>query len=82
MEDISKYINNGNLKIIVKPKSKKTEIIGYDNDKKAVLVNINAIPEDNKANLEVIKYFSKILKKKVRIKSGLTSKEKILQINL
>jgi uncharacterized protein len=82
MEDISKYINNGNLKIIVKPKSKKTEINGYDNDKKAVLVSITAIPENNKANLEVIKYFSKILKKKVRIKSGLTSKEKILHIDL
>ena len=80
MINISNYIANENLKIIVKIKSKKTEIIGYNPIKKAVLVNIAALPKDNKANVEIIKYFSKILKKKVRIKSGLSSKEKLLQI--
>lgn len=78
--DINEYINNGNLKIIVKLKSKNIEIIKYDNEKRALIVGITQEPKENKANIEIIKYFSKILKKKVRIKSGLTSKEKILYI--
>ena len=80
MENINQYINNGSLKIIVKPNSQKTEIIGYDELKKSVVVSVSERPKDNKANIEVIKYFSKLLKKRVRIKSGLTSKEKILKI--
>lgn len=79
--DIYKLINNNLLKIVVKPNSNKNEIIGYDEDKKAVKVNIKAPADKNKANLEVIKFFSKLLKKKVKIKTGLTSKEKILRIN-
>ncbi len=80
MVNINKYINNGNLKIIVKLNSKNTEIIKYDEDKKALIVQITQEPKENKANIEIIKFFTKILKKKIRIKSGLTSKEKILQI--
>ena len=75
MENINQYINNGSLKIIVKPNSQKTEIIGYDELKKSVVVSVSERPKDNKANIEVIIYFSKLLKKRVRIKSGLTSKE-------
>ena len=37
-------------------------------------------PEDNKANIEVIKFLSKSLKKKVKIVSGLKSKEKMIEI--
>ena len=79
--DIDKLINNNLLKIVVKPNSNKNEIIGYDENKKAVKVNIKAPADKNKANIEVIKFFSKLLKKEVKIKTGLTSKEKILRIN-
>jgi uncharacterized protein (TIGR00251 family) len=78
--DISNYINNSYLPILVKPNSSKTEIVGWDDAKKLLKVNVHAKPEDNEANIEVVKFFSKLLKKKVRIKSGTRSKEKLLFI--
>ena len=78
--NIDQYIKNDHLKILVKPNSPKTEIVEYDVAKLALKVNVHARPEDNAANIEIIKFFTKLLKKKVRIKSGLKSKEKILLI--
>jgi uncharacterized protein (TIGR00251 family) len=79
--NIENYIKNNSLKILVKPNSKKNEILGYDSARKAVKVAIAAQAEKGKANIEVVKFFSKLLKKKVQIKSGLTSKEKLLKIS-
>ena len=73
-------IKEDTFKIIVKPNSSKNEIVSYDKDKKAYRVNIKAKPEDNKANVEVVKFFSKLFKKRARIVRGLKSKEKILKI--
>jgi len=78
--DIAKYINNNRLKILVKPNSPKTEILGWDDSLLALRVTIHAKPEDNEANTEVVKFFSKLLKKKVIIKSGMRSREKLLLI--
>jgi uncharacterized protein (TIGR00251 family) len=78
--DVHKYIKNSYLKILVKPNSPKTEILEWDESRSALRVNVHAKPEDNEANVEVVKFFSKILKKKVVIKSGLRSKEKLLFI--
>ncbi|HIH31737.1 TPA: YggU family protein [Candidatus Woesearchaeota archaeon] len=77
---VDQHIHNNHLSIIVKPNSQKAEIIGWDEDKKALRVNVHAKPEDNKANIEIVKLFSKSLKKKVVIKTGLRSREKILKI--
>ena len=68
-----------NIAIIVKPNSSKNELIGFDKDKNAYKVNIKASPENNKANIEIIKFFSKLSKIKVKIISGQTSKKKILK---
>lgn len=78
--DITQYINNNHLKILVKPNSPKTEILKWDTERSALRINIHAKPEDNEANTEVIKFFSKLLKKKVVIKSGMRSREKLLFI--
>ncbi len=78
--EIEKYIKNGKLAIVAKPNSSKTEIIGYDENKKALRVSIAALPDKDKANKEVVKFFSKLLKKKVLIFSGTKSREKILEI--
>ena len=78
--DIQQYIKTNHLKILVRPNSPKTEIVGWDSARDVLRVNIHAKPEDNEANIEVVKYFSKLLKKKVVIKSGLRSKEKLLFI--
>jgi uncharacterized protein (TIGR00251 family) len=80
MADVLKYFNDNHLKILVRPNSPKTEIVGWDSERKALRVNVHARPEDNEANVEVVKFFSKLLKQKVIIKSGLRSKEKILKI--
>lgn len=80
-EEIAQYVKNGFLWIIVKPNSTvKTEAICYDFEQKALKIVVHAQPVDNKANKEVIRYFSKVLKKRVKIKSGLTSRQKLLQI--
>ncbi len=76
--NIEDYVENELLKVHVKPNSKKTEIIGYDFEKKILKVAISEPADKNKANLEVVKFFSKLLKKQVKIKSGLKSKEKTL----
>lgn len=78
--DVNDYVINCRLKIIVKPNSSTNEIIGFDEDKKALRVNIKAAPEKGEANKEVIKFFRKLLKKEVRIKSGFIGKEKVLEI--
>jgi len=68
------------FKIIVKPNSAKNEILKFDEGREAYIVNIKEKAENNKANIEIIKFFSKLLKKKVKIIKGLKSKEKILKI--
>ncbi|MBS3121870.1 YggU family protein [Candidatus Woesearchaeota archaeon] len=78
--ELGNYIKNNHLKIIVRPNSNKSEIIEFNDEKQALKVNIAAPADKNKANKEVIKFFSKLLKKRVEIKSGLTSKEKLLRL--
>lgn len=79
--NINKYIVSGRLKITAKPNSPKTEIAGFDKAKQAIKVNVKAQPEKGKANAEIIKFFSKLTKKKVEIVSGLTSKTKMLRFS-
>ncbi len=75
-----KLINIKKFKIIVKPNSASNEIIGYDKDKQAYKLNIKSPADKNKANKEIIKFLTKTFKKKVRIKSGLTSKVKMIEV--
>tara|TARA_Y100000310_G_C20677729_1_gene814066 strand:+ start:2673 stop:2885 length:213 start_codon:yes stop_codon:yes gene_type:complete len=65
------------IKIKVKTNQPKTEIIEKGDVWK---VNVKAKPENNKANLEIIKFFSKLFKKNVKIINGLKNKEKLLEI--
>ncbi len=68
------------LLVRVKPKSKKSEILNYDEETNTFLIAVKAPPEDGKANAELERYLSKLLKQPVRIKSGHTSKTKTLII--
>lgn len=68
------------FKVIVKSNSSKNEVLGYDEEREAYRVNIKAKPEDNKANIEIIRFFSKLIGGRVRIMSGLKSKEKIIRV--
>ncbi len=77
--NIEDYIVDNRLKIIVRPNAQKNEICGWDKNRQALRVNINKKPEDNKANIEVIKFFSKLTGKRARIIIGATSKQKVLE---
>ena len=68
------------FKVIIKPNSPKNEIVGFDDNKKSYKISIKEKAEDNKANKGLIKFLSKVIGKKVRIKSGLKSREKIIEI--
>ena len=68
------------LKILVKPNAKKTEILGWDENEQILRVAVSEPAEDNKANIAIIKFFSKKLEKRVRIVSGLKSKRKVLSL--
>jgi len=76
----SSYIINDVLKVLAKPGKKETRIIRYDPEREALVVEVGAPAEDNKANVEIVKFFSKLLKRNVDIKSGHTSKQKMLRI--
>jgi hypothetical protein len=76
---IEEHIVDGRLNIRVKPNCRKTAVMGWDEEHKALRVDVDAPPEDNKANIEVLKFFSRLSKKKVRIVTGLKSKEKVLE---
>lgn len=78
--EIKDYIKNNSLTIIAKPNSPATEIIKWDEEKQALRINVKAKPENNKANLEIIKFFSKLLKKRVEIIKGFKNREKLLRI--
>jgi len=79
--DVTKYIEKGKLSLIVKAGASKNKIVGWDNEKKALRVEINAKAESGKANLEIVKFFSKLVKTKVSIIIGKTGKRKVLAVN-
>lgn len=81
-ESFYKELDNGIvLKIKAVPNSSKNEICGILDD--ALKVKIKAPAVENKANEELVKYFSKLLKlpkSSVVLKAGGTSKLKTLYI--
>jgi hypothetical protein len=80
MTNIEKHIKGNSLKIIAKTKAAKNEIIGWDDNRKALRIAVKAVPEKGKANKELVKFLGKVLKKKIAIVSGLRSREKILKV--
>ena len=73
-------IKEKTFKVLIKPNSAKNEIISFDENKNAYKINIIEKAEDDKANKELIKFLSKISGKKVKIKSGFKSREKIIEV--
>ncbi len=77
--NIDDYVKDNTLTIWVKANSDKNKIMKYDKIRQAVKVDIKEPAQDNKANIEIIKYFSKLTGKKVKILRGLKSKKKVLK---
>jgi uncharacterized protein (TIGR00251 family) len=67
------------LEITVVPKSKRFSIIKKDGK---IKIHLKSAPEQNKANLELLKELSKVFNCQVRIISGLKSKAKKLELNI
>ncbi len=78
MEEIKDFIKDGKLDIIVRPNSPKSQIRSWDDSRQALRIDIKAKPEDNKANIELIKFLTRKTGKKVSFVSGQTSKRKTL----
>jgi uncharacterized protein (TIGR00251 family) len=65
------------LSVHIQPNAKKSEVVGLHGG--ALKIKIHAVPEDGKANEEIIKVLSKILgiaKSNITIQSGATSRKK------
>jgi len=79
--DITKHIMNNRMTILAKPNAKRSEILGWDESRKALRVAVAAPPDKDKANKELISFLSKLLKKKVEIIHGTKSREKMIRIS-
>ena len=76
---ISDHIKNGTLSVIAKPNSSHTEIIGWDESKKALRIAVAAVPDKNKANIELLKFLKKESSMKCELVSGAKSREKVIR---
>ena len=71
-------IKEKTFKVVIKPNSQNNQITGFDKSKNAYIIKIKAKAQDNKANIELIRFLSKVLGKSAKIKSGFKSREKII----
>lgn len=72
------------LAVRVKPNSQKTRVLGVNTERQALEIALNAQPQDGVANQALVDLLSQLLKipkDKIKIVSGRTSRDKILQID-
>lgn len=67
------------MEIIACVNKKKTEIVGEREGK--IIVNIKGKAENNEANNEIVRFFSKKYGKNVKIVKGLRSRNKLLRFS-
>lgn len=71
------------LRVIVKPNSKEKQLIAEKNQD-SILINLSGPAREGKANTELVKKLSKLLKissSAIRLIAGFKSREKILLID-
>lgn len=73
-------ISGDTFRILVKANSSKNEILGFDDARRAYKIAIKEPAEDNKANVELVKFLSKEMGRRVKIVSGHTSKTKTVRV--
>lgn len=66
--------------ILVKTGKRATEILDYDAGRDLFVVAVKAQPIEGKANAEIERYFSRLLKRRVTIRSGHAGKRKLLEV--
>lgn len=67
------------IRVTVKPNARRTGILERGDG--SLKVAVAAPPDKNKANKELIRFLSKELGRRVRIKSGMASKEKMIVLD-
>ncbi len=75
--ELSSYIIEGKLKVRVMPKAGRNQV-KEENGK--LKVYLKEVAEDGRANVALVKFFKKELGIAVEIKSGFTSREKVLRV--
>jgi len=65
------------ISVKVKPNSGKQEV---EEKNGSYIISLKSSPENNKANVELVKLLQKYFKSPVKIKSGFTSRNKIVEI--
>jgi uncharacterized protein len=75
-EQVAACIKNNQLRIKAKPGARETKILKIENN--VVHIAIAAQPEDGKANHELERFLTKLLKRKAVMKSGFSSREKVV----
>jgi len=69
----------GRFTVMAKPNSRESAITEYDEKLRLIKANLKSRPENNKANIELLKLLQKTYKKRFRIVSGLTSRTKVVE---
>lgn len=77
---LAETAESGIIRVNIKPNSNRTEILECSGLDRTFKIAVAAPPVDNKANLALVKFLSNLLGKKVRIKSGHTSRRKAVQV--
>ncbi len=75
--DISSHMQNNTLLVRVMPKAGRNEIKEENGRLKMYL---KEVAEEGRANVALVKFFKKELGIAVEIKSGFTSREKVLRV--
>jgi uncharacterized protein len=75
---IAHCIRGEKLRVRVRPSSQVSELLAVDDG--VPVLAIAAPPEDGKANREVERFLSRTLKRQVHVKSGFTSREKVVVV--
>jgi len=77
---IRQEISGKQLKVKVKPNAKESSVENWDKEKQILEVKLKAAPEKGKANIELLKFLKKQLGIDARIRHGMASREKIIEI--
>lgn len=70
------------IDIIVTPNARNTGIKGFDPWRKRIMVEVKEPPIQNRANMEILDFFSKLFNAEVKIARGVKDREKTLEATL
>ncbi|MBN1385750.1 YggU family protein [Candidatus Woesearchaeota archaeon] len=78
--ELKDFVRGDVLRVLVRPNSARTEFLGMDKARGLPKIAFKAPPDKGKANKELVRFVSKQLGRRVEIKTGMASKDKILHI--